>query len=386
MNKDNRVERVDVIVPIYRGQQYIQGIISQLEACQAEMGRDTRIGLILVNDNPEDDFWENYFSEKIDIIAVGTDRNRGIHGARVRGLLYCTGSYVVFLDQDDRISKNYFKSQLALLGYADAVICRAVNGGREFYDNDRRFEEAVSARNMFSVGNGILSPGQVLIRRERVSEFWRENLLRHNGADDWMLWLCMLYEGRFFSLNQEVLYEHCIDGHNCSANVLGMYESEKEMLGLMENIGYFDAGYLAQLKQAIGKNIEARLRELDRLKVLVDIYDKWLAVGRGANRIAQMLKCAGWHNVAIYGMGKTGLRLYQEIRAEVNVKYFMDRNAAYLKADIPVYSPEDAVPVVDLVIIALIDRGRQIQKDIASRLQIPVIGIEKIIQEIQAEE
>lgn len=90
--------------------------------------------------------------------------------------------------------------------------------------------------------------------------------------------------------------------------------------------------------------------------------------------------------MAIYGMGKMGLRLYQEIKTKVNVKCFIDRNAAYLKADIPVCTLEDTVPVVDLVIVALIDRGMQIQEEIALRLRVPVIGIQKMIREIQAEE
>lgn len=157
LSKCGGAESVDVIVPVYRGQRYINGIISQLEACLEGMERELKVGLILVNDAPDDVFREEYVSETIDITVVETDQNRGIHGARVRGLSYCTGSCVIFLDQDDRLSKNYFQSQLASLGSADAVVCRAVNGAREFYDCGRRFEAAVSVQNMFSVGNGILS-------------------------------------------------------------------------------------------------------------------------------------------------------------------------------------------------------------------------------------
>lgn len=372
-------ERVDVVVPVYKGQHYIKGIIRQLEACLERMDGTTSIGLILVNDDPDDSFSSDCFSNRIEVLPVETGRNEGIHGARVRGFSYCRGDYVVFLDQDDRLSGDYFKSQMKALGTADAVICRAMNGERVFYDCDRRFEELTSACSMFSAGNGILSPGQVLMRREAVPCFWQENVLRCNGADDWMLWLCMLYEGRCFTRNQDILYEHTLGSENCSKSTFRMYQSEKEMYEILERHGYFDVEHLKELSQAIQKGIEGRLKELDRLKTVADIYDRWLTANRGNDFVTQALKCAGYHVVAIYGMGKMGMRLYHEIRMEIEVKCFIDRNAKYLKADIPVYTLEDDIPQVDLVIIALADKESKILADVSSKLHIPVKGIENVL-------
>lgn len=386
MSTHNNDKRVDVIVPIYKGQHYIKGMISQLEVCLERMNGTISIGLVLVNDDPKDGFSEEYFSERMDVFAVETNQNRGIHGARVRGLSYCRGDYVVFLDQDDRISADYFNSQLAALGDADAVVCRAMNGGQAFYNHDKQFDELTSTFGMFSEGNGILSPGQVLVRREVVSRFWQENILQHSGADDWMLWLCMLYEDRCFTRNQDILYEHTLGSGNYSESTFRMYQSEKEMYEVLERHGYFDVEHLMQLRQAIQKGIEVRLKELDRLKTVADIYDRWLAANRGTDSVAQALKCAGYHVVAIYGMGKMGMCLYHEIGMEIEVKCFIDRNAKYLKAGIPVYTLEDDIPQVDLVIIALVDRGNKILADVSSKLHIPVKGIEKVLQGLLAEE
>lgn len=377
MKRYGGAESVDVIVPIYKGQHYIDGIISQLEACLARMRRDFRVGLILVNDDPEDVFQRDYVSETIDVVVAETDQNRGIHGARVRGLSYCTGDYVVFLDQDDRLSENYFQSQLDALGSADAVICKALNGIREFYDCDRRFEEAVSIHHMFSVGNGILSPGQVLMRRKAVSRFWMENILRHNGADDWMLWLCMMYEGSRFACNGDLLYEHVLGDNNCSQSIFGMYQSEREMYRVLQDQNYFDTGYFVQLRQAMQRGMEIRLKEQDRLKTIVGVYDAWLAAGYSS--VVNALKHAGFHKVAIYGMGKIGLRLYQEIRGGVEVKCFIDRNAAYIKNDMPVYTLEQDIPPVDFVIITLTDREKRILNEVSSKLQVPAKNIQDLI-------
>lgn len=380
MGISDSVEKVDVVVPIYKGQQYIKGIITQLEMCLERVDRAIGIGLILVNDDPDNEFSEYYLSQKIDVVVVETDQNRGIHGARTRGLSYCTGTYVVFLDQDDRLSENYFRSQLTVLGEADAVICRAINGGREFYDRDRQFEKATSLHDMFSVGNGILSPGQVLMRREAVPQFWRENILQHNGADDWMLWLCMLYEGSRFVYNQDILYEHILGKCNCSASAFGMYQSEKEMYGILKKHRYLHTEYLMELRRAMQNGMELRLKELDRLNIMLGIYDTWVEARAGGSHVVEVLRCAGYCAVAIYGMGKMGMRLYKEIRADVEVKCFIDRNAAYFKADIPVYTLEDSIPKVDLVIIALADRENRIMTEISSKLHIPVKNIEDILR------
>ncbi len=379
------MKRIDVIVPIYKGQCYVEGMISQLEQSAEKVDRTVKIGLILVNDDPKDYFRESYCSEKIDILAMETDQNRGIHGARVRGLTYCTGDYVVFLDQDDRISPDYFVSQLGSLGEADAVICRAINGGRLFYAYDKPFKEMISLGHMFSKGNGILSPGQVLMRREAIPQFWQENILRYNGADDWLLWICMLYEGMRFAENQAVLYEHVIGSENSSGSAFGMYQSEREMYGILREQKYLDTGHLAQLWQALQRGLETRLKELDRLKAAEDIYAIWLNARGEKVSVAQMLKLAGYKTVAIYGMGKMGMRLYQEIKMEIEVKCYIDRNAAYLKADIPIYTLEDDIPQVDLVIIALADREHRIQKDVSNTINCPVKGIEEILRDMLAE-
>ena len=47
--------RISVIVPVYHGKQYLQGIIGQLEACQeALLGSGYFLELLFVNDAPDE--------------------------------------------------------------------------------------------------------------------------------------------------------------------------------------------------------------------------------------------------------------------------------------------------------------------------------------------
>ena len=75
---------------------------------------------------------------------------------------------------------------------------------------------------IISVRNSIISPGQVLIRRDKIPAVWKNTRLSNNGADDWLLWLCMLGAGAELALNPEILFEHVVEGENESINAVHM--------------------------------------------------------------------------------------------------------------------------------------------------------------------
>ncbi len=151
------------------------------------------------------------------------------------------------------------------------------------------------------------------------------------------------------------------------------------MYAVLREHDYLDREYRRQLRQAVQNGTKVRLRELDRLKAAAGIYDLWLEAGAGS--VAQVLKRRACHKIAIYGMGKIGLRLYQELRETFEVVCFIDRNAAYIRTDIPVYTMEEAALQADLVIIALTDKENQICSEVTSRLQLPAINIKDILLE-----
>lgn len=79
------MEKTSIIVPIYRGGKYIDGMIAQIEDCAAKCDSVCALELLFVNDDPPEPVG-NLASEMMEIKVIETERNRGIHGARVRGL------------------------------------------------------------------------------------------------------------------------------------------------------------------------------------------------------------------------------------------------------------------------------------------------------------
>lgn len=345
---------ISIIVPLYHGKKYIDDLIAQVEVCKRYLAENIKVELLLSNDAPDDSLDCLNKSKLIDVISINTGKNRGIHGARVRGLEYAKGEYVLFLDQDDKIEPDYLQSQLNKIVDADAVVCKAIHDKKPKYDAMLPFENVTSKEYMLKQGNPIVSPGQVLIRKSSISEVWKKNILTYNGADDWLLWICMMSEGKQFAKNDRILFEHVLDGENASWQSVNMMRSEQEIIHIIERNQVLSEEELNTLKlTAQNLNIQ-RIQLMDKFKKMFFIYNAWMDLYNRGCSVSQYLRKKGINSVAIYGNGYLGKQLYKELKRNgINVTYFIDRNALYMKEEIPVYSADEKLPEVDAVIITL---------------------------------
>ena len=375
---------ISVIVPIYHGLRYIKTMISQIEACQTYY--DGKIEILFVNDDPKEPIEKTYASDRIEIVIVDTDVNRGIHGARIRGMEHSKGTFILFLDQDDRIAPDYLKKQIEKMGDGDAVVCRAFHEGKPLYNRTNPFENVINQEYMLRKGNPIISPGQVLIKKKAISEIWRKNVLTYNGADDWLLWLCMIKEGRSFRLNDEILFEHVVEGSNTSLHVLEMQRSEIEMFDLIRRQHVFSKEETAFLEETIYNLMIARIRLLERFQRIAGIYDVWLNLKNQEISLAEYMNRQGYKRIAIYGVTNLGKRLYQDLSKEhVEVSCFIDINASYLDGPVPIYLPEEELPEMDVVIISLVQDEKQIRKMLREKMTTEIRTIAELIEEVSTE-
>lgn len=381
------VSEISIIVPIYHGKKYIENIIRQIQACAGHGEGKYTLELLFINDDPNESLDSNYLvsdSRNVKIKAIETDRNRGIHGARVRGLAYCTGDFVLFLDQDDRIREEYFSSQLVHLGQADAVVCKLLHEGKQFYDTRMPFEQVITREYMISVRNPIISPGQVLIRKDKIPESWKETELQNNGADDWLLWLCMLAEYRVFALNDDILFEHIVAGENESFNVEHMIASEQELYRVIADQGIFTEHELHALGEAIDNAAKDHIKVLHKFQKMFFVYNTWMSLQEQGICIEDYLKQNNFHNIAIYGCSYIGKRLYHSLdKTDICVDYFIDMNADYLEWESKIYRPDVQLPPVDLIIICLVDGVAAIAGNLSRVFGARICGIAELLDEMK---
>ena len=376
---------VSIIVPVYHGQKYIPSIIRQAEACHRYADGKIKIELLLVNDAPEDPLPSDYSSKYIDIVVLNTEENRGTQGARIRGIECSKGSFILLLDQDDKIAPEYLKSQMEKIEGCDAVVCRALHEKKPFYNHTRPFAESICKDYILRKENSIVSPGQVLMRREAVSEVWKNNILKNNGADDWLLWLCMMEEGKSFALNNEILFEHVMEGNNGSLQVEELQQSEQEVLEIIRRLSVFPAEDIEALAETLRHLTEGRLRLLGKLHRLTCVYDRWLSMKNRGISLTGYLRQRGYRTIAIYGVTSLGKRLCQEFETDgMEVSYFIDRNARFFDDGIEVYSPGEELCQVDAVVISLVQDEQQISNVLKAKLSADIWTIAELLY--QAEE
>mgnify|MGYP002625496848 FL=1 len=241
MNQDLDLA-VSVVIPYYHGGKYLPDLLEMLRRNAEAMKEScwSALEAVFVNDSPDETLTiedKGTFFLKV----VENPQNSGIHASRVNGLRRASGKYVLFLDQDDRITDDCLVSQLRHIGNADFVIGNGydgeASGGKHLIYSNPEIQEASADLNAhYYYNNLIRSPGQVLIRRQAIPEYWTEQIMKNNGSDDAFLWILMLCSGAKAALNPDVVYEHVYTGENSSSNDAAMLRSQMEVAEKLKTI------------------------------------------------------------------------------------------------------------------------------------------------------
>ena len=233
---------VSVIVPFFHGNAFIPQLLHMLDNNAKNVFRGTgeRIEVLFVNDSPEEsiNIEGNYIFE---FRILNNLRNSGIHASRVNGLKNARGEYILFLDQDDQITDDCLISQICHIENADMVVG---NGFEDQPDGKKHLIFKTAKEHACSINlnchyyynNLIRSPGQVLIRKTAIPEYWEKQILKNNGSDDAFLWILMLCNHCRAVINYDIVYQHVYTGQNASTNENAMLRSQTEVADKLNGI------------------------------------------------------------------------------------------------------------------------------------------------------
>lgn len=369
---------VSIIVPLYKGAQYVKPLIHMLQENQSNLlyKCDTRLEIIFVNDYPVEIVRVPDIKE-IGVKLLNMERNQGIHAARVRGFEEASGEYIVFLDQDDSITPDYIVSQVQHIQDNDAVLCNGIyRGERLIYSESNPQNDALNIENIIDRQCKIISPGQVMIKKSAIPKEWLDNIFTHNGLDDSFLWLLMVKKHMTFAFNRALLYRHNENGANGSFNWKEMRESKLEMQRIVKKLGILDereeARYDEKIKFSVQKS-DSYIK-LDKL---------WGQLKKEKVTVGDFLEKRGYKKVAIYAMGIYGMRLYEELKnTKIQVCYGIDQNADAIKGVLKIFSKEDDYPLVDIIINTATFLNDDIKNFIHRKSYMKVIGLDELLEDI----
>ncbi len=382
------MEHISIVIPIYKGKKYIQYWREKIENNYNVMlsERECCLDVILVNDYPDEIIEEIYTgNSNINIRVFNMAENQGIHGARVFGALQSQGEYLLFIDQDDEITDNYMLSQIKSINDYDAIVCNGyikrshAQVRRKIYANIEIQKSVSFIDKYIDIGNQIVSPGQVLIKKNAIPRQWLEKKMKKNGADDFYLWLLMLKCNKKIGVNSDFLYTHINGMHNTSNDVEGMKQSVYEVINLLNEYDMLSESEIESLKAF------ADQMYVPKFKNMFMLYDSWLYLKNNNKKIDEYLKKCGYSKVAVYGMNYIGNRLYDDLlNSDVEVMFGIDRDADSLESNVPIYKLENKkvnnlIQEVDVVIVTVVDGSGDIEENIRDMYDIPVLSLNKVI-------
>lgn len=197
---------ISVIIPAYNAEEHIH---IPLESLSEQSYKDFEI--IVVNDGSTDKTSEiiSSFTESLPTITLINQQNNGVSNARNNGLRQAKGEYVIFIDGDDKVEKNFLEALLQRLEETggNAAYCGFYKWGDsacrkepECFSEENILKKRLMRKISFHVGC-------LMIRRDfLLSEkiFFNESL---SLGEDLLFIYTLLCKTKVFSVNK-YLYHH----------------------------------------------------------------------------------------------------------------------------------------------------------------------------------
>ncbi len=331
---------ISVIVPLYKGKKYIKSIVDMMIRNKKFLDKycvdEISIELVFVNDYPEQDIFIDTTTEIICRVLCHSN-NEGIHKSRVDGLVETKGDYIVFLDQDDKISDDYFYTQIKKLREqnADWVICNGLfRNNRLIYSCDQDVENLLNENHYFSDLTEIISPGQVMLKKSIIPDIWRDNILRKNYCDDAFLWLLLKNNGYILAYNDNEAYFHIEDGNNTSFS----WRKNGEALSELKRVILCTNCLNPENTFLFCKAIEKEITKHNTFGRMDDIFKRLIGKNIGKN----ILSITNGYQIIIYGYGVWGRKLYRLIDNNgIRISAVIDMNIKGIIDGVIVYSPNE---------------------------------------------
>lgn len=366
---------ITIIIPIFRGRQYLPNLKEMLKKNIGMLGNDSSYEVIFINDCPEEKIeLDNIENENIQVSVINHKDNIGIHGSRVEGLESAKGEFICFWDQDDKWADNYLTEQLNHIQTADAVVCNGRYGLDAFIMNDEEdFNVVHDNISYLRQLRGIMSPGQVMVRRSSIPDEWKKYILKTSYCDDAFLWVLMKDAGKKFNLCKKDLYTHRESDSNTSLNRKRNIESLEEMRNvIVENNLLSEANREIVVKtisdriniQSLNHDIDIRLEKVQEHKesVLAFLYEKNIK------------------HISIYGLGAVGKRVFYTLKSIgldiVNV-YDQSANMDEMK----VKRMDEIDDNDDLMILCVLNGKEELLKKIQAGRKKSVLFIDDFLNE-----
>lgn len=123
-------------------------------------------------------------------------------------------------------------------------------------------------------------------------------------------------------------------------------------------------------------------RNAERFVGLYNVTLRWIRLQQEGKKLSDYFYRNNYKAVAIYGMNEVGHSLIDELeRNGITVKYCIDRNADNIFARVKMYHPDEKLPDVDAVIVAVVQYYDDVNELLKTKMLCPIISLADVVWE-----
>ena len=174
-------------------------------------------------------------------------------------------------------------------------------------------------------------------------------------------------EGMHLEPDEKYQYQYLEAAKNalCDFNVLGK-GGEQELDAIVN--------------EGLREQVRFHQKHYSKMEFIYNIFDQLLNLTESKRSIGHMLCEKGYIRIAIYGLGCIGKHVIAELKnSDIQIIYGIDQNAHNLKFDFPLYTIEDNLPQVDLILITINDD--KVRKQLCEKYEYSVVMIRELLKQ-----
>jgi len=121
--------------------------------------------------------------------------------------------------------------------------------------------------------------------------------------------------------------------------------------------------------------------KIKKYKSYYYLFGSWMVLRNKGRTLAEYFENHNFKNIAICGLGRLGLCLYEELKGtNINVKYGIDENAAtFSYLNLKVISPEIDFEPADIIVVTKIIDYEKIVKELKKKTSCQIVSLEDVI-------
>lgn len=133
------------------------------------------------------------------------------------------------------------------------------------------------------------------------------------------------------------------------------------------------------IPEAFYQVIREREVQRDRFKNFFQVLDQWMVMLENGKDIAAYFEKEKYQHIAIYGFGSIGNHLVNQLKGRVNVKCFIDSKVKIQNYSIPIYSVEEPLPEIDVVVVTAMNEYESAVFLLKNRVECNIVPLNEVI-------